>query len=189
MLCLFTKKEVGPCSLFLFGAGKVRAGKVTQQTLLEQISTLITPILQSMALELVDLEYRHEGRDWFLRFFIDKEGGVTLDDCADASREIGMLLEVEDLLRTAYRLEVSSPGLDRPLKKIEDFQRFAGKLVKVKTVESQDPDQRGHSRKTFVGLLLGVEDGMIRIEQTDKKGGVVAFPFAAIDKANLEYEF
>ena len=140
-------------------------------------------------MELVDLEYKHEGRDWFLRIFIDKEGGVTLDDCADVSREVGAVLEVEDLIRTAYRLEVSSPGIDRPLKKVKDFERFSGSLVKVKTYESLDPDQRGHARKTFVGTLLGIENGMVRIEQTDKKGGVVEFPLEGIAKANIEYEF
>ncbi|OHB32335.1 MAG: ribosome maturation factor [Desulfuromonadaceae bacterium GWC2_58_13] len=162
---------------------------MSQQTLIEQLSAVIVPILESMSMELVDLEYKHEGRDWFLRIFIDKEGGVTLDDCADVSREVGAVLEVEDLIRTAYRLEVSSPGIDRPLKKVKDFERFSGSLVKVKTYESLDPDQRGHARKTFVGTLLGIENGMVRIEQTDKKGGVVEFPLEGIAKANIEYEF
>ncbi len=162
---------------------------MSQQTLIEQLSVIIVPILESMSMELVDLEYVHEGRDWFLRIYIDKEGGVTLDNCAEASREIGAVLEVEDLVHTAYRLEVSSPGLERPLKKVKDFERFAGSLVRVKTFESLDPDQRGHARKTFVGTLLGIEDGVVRIEQTDKKGGVVEFPLDGIAKANLEYEF
>jgi len=162
---------------------------VSQQTLIEQLSAIVVPILETMSMELVDLEYKHEGRDWFLRIFIDKEGGVTLDDCADVSREVGAVLEVEDLVRTAYRLEVSSPGIDRPLKKVKDFERFAGRLVKLKTYESLDPDQRGHARKTFVGILLGIENGLVRIEQTDKKGGVVEFPLEGIAKANLEYEF
>ncbi len=100
-------------------------------------------------MELVDLEYTREGTDWFLRVFIDKEGGVMLDDCAEVSREVSALLEVEDIVKTAYRLEVSSPGLDRPLKKPADYQRFVGSLVKVKTYEQLDPDGRGNSRKTF----------------------------------------
>ncbi len=162
---------------------------MSQQTLIEQLAGVVEPILGSMSMELVDLEYKHEGRDWFLRIFIDKEGGLTLDDCAEASREIGAVLEIEDLIHTAYRLEVSSPGIDRPLKKGKDFERFVGSLVKVKTYESLDPDQRGHSRKTFVGKLLGITDGVVRVEQTDKKGGVVEFPFEGIAKANLEYEF
>lgn len=162
---------------------------MVQQTLLEQLTAIIDPILQGFGLELVELEYKHEGRDWFLRIFIDKPEGVTLDDCAEVSREVGAVLEVEDLIRTAYRLEVSSPGLDRPLKKLEDYRRFAGRLVKVKTFESLDPDQRGHARKTFSGILLGVEEDRVRIEQQDKKGGIVEIPFAGIAKGHLEFEF
>ncbi|PLX84743.1 MAG: ribosome maturation factor [Desulfuromonas sp.] len=162
---------------------------MSQSTLLDQIHTLIGPVLEEMGLELVDLEYKHEGRDWFLRIFIDKEGGVNLDDCADASREVGTLLEVEDPIRTAYRLEVSSPGLERPLKRPRDYERFNGKLVKVKTFEKCDPDGRGYERKTFVGTLLGLDQGQVRIEQVDKKGGVAAFPLESIAQANLEMDF
>ena len=162
---------------------------MVQETILETVRQLLVPILEEMALELVDLEFKREGRDWFLRIFIDKPGGVTLDDCAEVSRGIGAVLEVENVIETAYRLEVSSPGLDRPLKKLPDFERFQGELVKVKTFEKMDPDGRGHERKTFVGELLGVEEGLVRIRQTDKKGGVVVFPPEAIAKANLEPDF
>jgi ribosome maturation factor RimP len=105
------------------------------------------------------------------------------------SNEVGTVLEIEDAIETPYRLEVSSPGLDRPLKKPADYERFAGRLVKVKTYERLDPDGRGHLRKTFVGTLLGLEDGVVRIEQSDKKGGVVEFPLDGIAKANLEIDF
>lgn len=160
-----------------------------QETVLERVRALAEPILATLGFELVELEYKREGRGWILRFFLDKEGGITLDDCADASREIGMLLEVEDVIPTAYDLEVSSPGIDRPLKKAADFERFKGSLVKIKTYERLDPDQRGHLRKTFVGTLLGLEDGRVRIEQNDKKGGVVAFNLEEIALAQLEFEF
>jgi len=162
---------------------------VSQESTLDKVHRLIAPVLQDMAVELVDLEFKREGRDWFLRLFIDKEGGVTLDDCADVSREIDALLEVEEMVDTAYRLEVSSPGLDRPLKKPEDYERFKGRQVKVKTFEKLDPDDRGHSRKTFVGELLGLEAGKVRILQLDKKGGVVEIPLDGIAKANLEFDF
>lgn len=160
-----------------------------QETVLERVRTLVEPMLATLGFELVELEYKREGRGWTLRFFLDKEGGITLDDCADASREIGMLLEVEDVVPTAYDLEVSSPGIDRPLKKAADFERFKGSLVKIKTYERLDPDQRGHLRKTFVGTLLGLEEGRVRIEQNDKKGGVVAFTLEEIALAQLEFEF
>jgi len=162
---------------------------VSQETTTDKVHRLVAPILQDMAMELVDLEFKREGRDWFLRLFIDKAGGVTLDDCADVSREIDALLEVEEVIDTAYRLEVSSPGLDRPLKKPEDYERFKGRLVKVKTFEKLDPDERGHTRKTFVGELLGLEGGTVRILQQDKKGGVVEIPLDGIAKANLEFDF
>lgn len=162
---------------------------VAQETTLDRVLRLIEPVLQDMAVELVDIEFKREGRDWFLRLFVDKEGGITLDDCADVSREVDALLEVEDVIDTAYRLEVSSPGIDRPLKKPADYERFKGRLVKVKTYEALDPDDRGHTRKTFVGELLGLASDRVRILQTDKKGGVVEIPLAGIAKANLEFDF
>jgi ribosome maturation factor RimP len=156
------------------------------QTTLEK---LITPILAGFALELVDLELKGEGHRQVLRIFIDKPGGVNLDDCAEVSREISALFEVEDPIPGAYVLEVSSPGLDRPLKKLRDFERSVGRLVKLRTHELLDPDGRGHQRKTFVGELLGVEGTQIRLRQNDRRGGAVSIAFDAIAKANLELDF
>ena len=157
--------------------------------LLTKIEALILPILSGFGMELVDLEYKREGRSSALRLFIDKPGGVTLDDCAVVSREVSAILEVEDPIESAYRLEVSSPGIDRPLKKPADYARFAGQLVKIKTRTLLDPDERGHRRKTFLGELLGLEDGVVRLRQTDRRGGEVAIAFEEIDKANLEPVF
>ena len=154
-----------------------------------QIEMLVLPILAGFGMELVELEFKREGRDWFLRLFIDKPGGVTLDDCAEVSREVSAILEVEDPIASAYRLEVSSPGLDRPLKRPEDFARFAGQLIKIKTRALIDPDQRGHSRKTFVGELLGLDGEVLRLRLTDKRGGIVAIALADLEKANLEPKF
>jgi len=162
---------------------------VNQSPLLEKIESLLRPLLDDFGLELVDLEYLREGRGWALRIFIDKPGGVTLDDCAELSREFSAVLEVEDPIETSYRLEVSSPGLDRPLKRAEDFQRFAGERVEVKTFEQLDPDGRGHARKTYRGRLLGLTGEAVNILQLDKKGGEVAIPLSAIDKARLDPEF
>jgi len=162
---------------------------VSQDTTLERIFGLVSPVLQSMSFELVELEYKPEGRSWVVRLFIDKPGGITLDDCVDVSREIGALLEVEDVIQSSYRLEVSSPGLDRPLKKAQDFERFRGERVKIKTHERLDPDNRGHERKTFVGKLLGYENRKVTILQLDKKGGEIVLSLEDIAKANLEPEF
>jgi ribosome maturation factor RimP len=127
-------------------------------------------------------------RVWFLRVFVDNECGVTLDDCADVCREISAQLDVEDVIQTAYRLEVSSPGLDRPLKKHQDYQRFQGRLAKIKMLEKLDPDGRGHERKTFIGKLMGLEGEVVKLMQTDRKGGVIDLPLADIEKAHLEFE-
>ena len=160
-----------------------------RRSLVEELVDLTTPILEDAGYELVDLEFKQDGSEWFLRIFIDKEGGVLLDDCAIVSREISALLEVEDIIDRAYRLEVSSPGIDRPLKRPEDFERFAGERIKIKTLDLIDPDERGHTRKTFVGTLLGLHDGRIRLMQLDKKGGEIEIALTEIGSANLDPEF
>ncbi len=158
--------------------------------IVEQIEKLVAPILDDLGLELVDLVYQRENRGWVLRFFIDRqEGGVTLDECAEASREISAILDVEEVIDTAYNLEVSSPGLDRPLKKARDFERFAGQQVKVKTIAAIDPDERGRKRKTFSGTLDGFEDAKVLITLKEKQSVQVAIPLDQIDAANIEYEF
>lgn len=154
-----------------------------------QIETLVIPILDDLGFELVDFQFKNEGKQWALCVFIDKPGGITLDNCAEVSREVGAILEIEDPIKSAYRIEISSPGLDRPLKKPADFERFAGQKIKLKTLRSLDPDQRGHTRKTFVGTLLGLEEDQVRVEQSDKHGGLVVIPLAEIEKANLEEVF
>ena len=121
--------------------------------LVATIQGFAEPLLAGMALELVEIQYRREGHGWVLRFFIDKQGGVTIDDCAAASREISAYLEVEDLFDHPYYLEVSSPGLERPLKKREDFQRVVGKLVRIKLRESMEGGQR-----VVIGTLRGLEN-------------------------------
>jgi len=160
-----------------------------QKSIEQRLLEILEPVLEGIGFELVDLEYRREERSWVVRLFIDREGGVTLDDCASVSREIGVLLEVEDPVPHAYTLEVSSPGMDRILKKPRDFERFAGQQIKLKTRDSVDPDGRGHARKTFSGELLGWVDDQVKIRQLDSKGGEVAFPLAQIEWARLDPQF
>jgi ribosome maturation factor RimP len=150
------------------------------------VGKLARPILDSKRLELVDLEYARTGKDAVLRLFIDKEGGIALDDCADVSHELSAILDVEDIIPCNYTLEVSSPGLDRPLKKPEDYQRFAGRLVKIRTYD-QCLDDSGNRRKTFLGTLEGLVDGSIRM--TLKEGQTASIPLERVAKANLEFEF
>lgn len=156
---------------------------------IEKVEQLLLPVIEDLNLELVDVEYQREERGWVLRIYLDKEGGINLDDCAQASREFSTLLDVEDIVDTVYNLEVSSPGLERPLKKLADFERFSGQLAKIKTCRACDPDERGHNRKAFSGVLQGVRDERVVLLQSDTKGGEVVFDLKDIEKANLVFEF
>jgi ribosome maturation factor RimP len=131
-------------------------------------------------MELVEVDYRRESRGWVLRLTIDKEGGVTLDDCGRVSQQVGRELDVEDLISSPYVLEVSSPGLTRPLRSEKDFIKYCNRLIKLRTV---DPI---NSRQQFKGKLLGVSNNQIELEVEE---GIVQIPLAKIAKANLEIEF
>lgn len=152
----------------------------------ERITEIVTEIGAPLGIGLVDLEYKREGRDMVVRVFLEKEGGIMLDDCADVSRQLSDILDVEDFMPEHYTLEVSSPGICRPLKKVADYQRFAGQLVKVKTFDTLT-DDKGNKRKTFVGKLLGLEDGVISMDLTE--GQHASIPLDKVAKANLEFEF
>lgn len=152
----------------------------------QKVTELLQPILLERQLELVDIEYTKLGRDFVLRLFIDKDGGVTLDDCSEASHELSAILDVEDIIPNNYTLEVSSPGLDRPLKKVSDYERYAGRTIKVRTFEPL-LDNNGNKRKTFSGTLSGLLDGVI--EMTLKEGQTASIPLDKVAKANLEFEF
>ena len=159
---------------------------MTQIDVAKKVEELAQPLLTSSGVELVDLEYKKEGRQMVLRLFLDKPGGITLDDCAEVSRELSTILDVEDIIPGEYTLEVSSPGLNRPLKKRADFERAIGRMVKVKTF-AQVPDEKGNQRKTFLGTLQGVEDDAVVVLLTEGQRAVI--PFNQVAKANLEFEF
>lgn len=150
------------------------------------VTKLAGPVLDSMCLELVDLEFRKSGLSFVLCFFIDKQDGVNLDDCAEFSRELSLLLDVEDCIPGHYTLEVSSPGLDRPLKKESDFLRYTGRLAVVKTTELLK-DEKGNPRKTFLGTISGIKDGVVSMKL--KEGQLASIPLDKILKARLEFEF
>jgi len=154
--------------------------------ILARITSATEAILASSNLELVDLEERREGRTLVLCIYIDREGGVTLDDCAAVSRELSSILDVEDFIPERYTLEVSSPGLNRPLKKISDFERSIGKLVRLRT-SSLWQDEAGNRRKTFYGELTAVSGNSLVLAL--KEGQLAIVPLDVIAKANLEFEF
>ena len=153
---------------------------MTGADILVKVRRVAERILESEGMELVDIEYRRERGGRVLRLIIDQEGGVTLDDCASISHELDRNLDVEDISPGPYTLEVSSPGLNRPLKKESDFHRFINRVVRVKTSSPVE------DRRTFRGRLLACRDGFVEIEV---ERSVVKIPMDCIVKANLEYEF
>jgi len=114
---------------------------------IEKVQEFVESLLPSMGLELVEIQYRQEGEGWVLRLFLDGPDGIGIDQCSKVSREVSFFLDVEDLIPHAFNLEVSSPGLERPLRNSGDFQRFVGKKARVK-VRHPIGD-----RKVFVGLI------------------------------------
>jgi ribosome maturation factor RimP len=149
--------------------------------IVKSVRTLVAPVVESEGMELVDIEFKKEGKTWYLRIFIDKPGGVTLLDCEKISREVEVLLDIEDIIDRSYTLEVSSPGLDRPLKTKEDYLRFQGKLVKIKTFSSI------HGQKVFSGYLQGIQDDKVRIRT--KSNQEIEIPYENISRSRLEVEF
>jgi ribosome maturation factor RimP len=147
--------------------------------ILERVRFLADPIVSSAGMELVEVQYRREARGWVLRLLIDKEGGVTLDDCTLISREVGRNLDVEDFISTPYTLEVSSPGLNRPLKTERDYLKYRGHLIRVKTFSPVG------NRRQFKGKLLGISNREIEI-QVDQE--VCQIPLANVAKAHLEMD-
>jgi ribosome maturation factor RimP len=148
--------------------------------IIDRVNGIATSILFNEGMELVEIEYRREAKGWVLRLLIDKEGGVSINDCTRVSQEIGRSLDVEDFILTPYTLEVSSPGLTRPLKSEKDFIKYRNYLIKVRTF-----DPIGNRRR-FKGKLLGISENRIGIEVD---GGVIHIPLANVARANLEIDF
>lgn len=149
----------------------------------DRVIELVEPVLQSEGYELVEVEFTGTSRSSVLRVYIDKPGGISLDDCSNVTHVLSPLLDVNDPIETAYDLEVSSPGLDRPLRRAADYEKYAGKKVKIKTF---GPLETGDNRKVFPGVLVGFESGVVTI---NVDGQAYRIPHEAIAKANLVYEF
>ncbi|MGE5397887.1 MAG: ribosome maturation factor RimP [Chitinophagales bacterium] len=146
---------------------------------IQQLEPLLERELSAIGIELVDLEYRKERGSMVLRVFIDKESGVNLDTCQEVSRLIGDLLDSETIFDQSYNLEVSSPGLDRIIKKEKDFVRFSGRRI---TVRVNEPIE---GQKNFTGILRGLVNESILIEQDD---GTVAIPRNMTTRVRLVVE-
>ncbi len=153
-----------------------------------RLHQLIEPVVTTMGYELVGIEQGGQGHRRVLRLFIDSPTGVTLGDCSRVSHQVGGVLEVEDPIPGAYILEVSSPGIERPLFEVRDFERFAGRKVQVKLSPAMVPEDKDPStnplvgRRKVVGVLRGVQDGNIVVEE---QGHGLVLPLERIEKANL----
>lgn len=154
----------------------------TYEAKFEQI---LLPITEKVGVQIYDVEYVKEGTDWYLRAYIDKEGGVTIDDCEKVSREVSEVMDQEDFIEDAYILEVSSPGLGRTLKKDKHLEKSIGQKVEIKTYKPIE------KQKEFSGVLekFDSESITISMEETEKQGNGKKMTFARGDVALIRLAF
>ncbi|SMC20389.1 ribosome maturation factor RimP [Desulfacinum hydrothermale DSM 13146] len=144
----------------------------------ERLWSLATPVIRAEGMDLIEVEYRRESHGWVLRLFVDREEGITVEDCALVSRVVSDLLDVEDPISGPYHLEVSSPGLDRPLRKWEHFRDHTGQVVSVRTREALE------GRRNFKGTLRNACPETIQVECD---GTVHEIAIDNIERARLRY--
>ena len=151
---------------------------------IDTVNQLVTPIVEEMGLELVDIEYVKEGKDWFLRVFIDKPAGIDIEECGLVSEKLSEKLDESDPITQNYFLEVSSPGAERPLKKKQDFEKAIGKNVYIKTYEPLNDE------KEFEGVLVEFDGSNVTVEIKIKtRKTLVTIPYEKIANARLPVIF
>ncbi|MGB9792713.1 MAG: ribosome maturation factor RimP [Thermacetogeniaceae bacterium] len=148
-----------------------------KEALYKTVEELLKPMLVARGIELVDITFEKEGKRWFLRVYIDKPGGIQLHDCEEISNFLGEKLDALDLIPHHYYLEVSSPGIERPLRKPDDFIRFRGRNIVLKTTVQI------HGQKNFLGILKDFANDEVILET---KTGIINIPFNFIAKAKLK---
>jgi ribosome maturation factor RimP len=158
----------------------------------EKVEEIAERVARAEGIEVVEVELKGSGRNQLLRIFIDKPAGVTHADCEFVSQQVGTILDVEDPIPGSYNLEVSSPGVERKLRKWEDWPRFTGKKAKVVLKEpapvAGTGDNQGHGNlKHFEGLISRAENRTVTVELPG--GGEIVFPFEQIERANLKFEW
>ena len=162
--------------------GEMAGDKMSKREQYEaRTEELLLPILNENNFELVDVEYVKEGSNWYLRAYIDKEGGITVNDCELVSRAMNEILDAEDYIEDSYIFEVSSPGLGRPLKKERDYVRSMGKELEMRTYRSIN------RKKEFYGILKAYDDATVTIETED--GTDQVFQKADIALIRLAFDF
>ncbi len=167
--------KVGFAPTFYFGLETM-----DKKLIIEHVRGIAERVLADREIELVHVDIAGTKRDLAVRIFIDKEGGVTIDDCTSVSRGIEDVLDSEDFIPLRYVLEVSSPGIERELYSLSDFIKFTGQLAKVKRKNGID------GQKTFVGKITEVDGDTITID--DRTKGAVSFDYSDVDKANLKID-
>jgi ribosome maturation factor RimP len=158
------------------------SGHQVPHPLADKLREVIAPPTEAAGYELVDVEWKREPAGWVLRVFIDGPGGIRHEDCERVSRELSAVLDVADVIPHTYQLEVSSPGLNRPLRTLEHFRRHTGQRARVRLKQGVE------GRRNFVGTIVGVVDTDDKLI-VDVDGREWVLPLADLDKANLEYEF
>ena len=147
----------------------------------EKIWQLSEPVVASEEMELIHVECLKMHSRWIIRLFMDKEGGITLDDCANISNQLGDIFDIRDVIKGAYTLEVSSPGLDRPISRDQDFLKYRNSRVNIKTSEKIE------GVKNFHGILLDyIEESGKKLVLVDVAGKVYRIPRQDVVKANLD---
>ena len=146
-----------------------------------QIWTITQEVVSGLGLELVDIELTGNRSQQLIRVFIQKPEGILLSDCVAVSRELGELFDDQNVIENSYRLEISSPGIERPLRKVQDFERYVGHRVRIRLKNKREGKRR------IVGKIVGVDDNMIRI--ISKNGEKASFSLADIAKANLDVDW
>lgn len=147
----------------------------------QKAEAMAEPIVTGHGFEMVDVEYVKEAGTWYLRLYIDKEGGITIDDCETVSREFSDKLDEEDFIQDAYIMEVSSPGLGRPLKKEKDYKRSLGKEIEIRTYRPID------KQKEFFGILTAYDEKQVTITLENQETRV--FQKAEIALIRLAFDF
>ncbi len=150
--------------------------------MLERVRGVAERVTAARGFELADLELKRDRGGHLVRLYVDKEGGIGLAELQSISEEVSAILDAEDPIPTSYTLEVSSPGLDRPLKTEADYRRFVGRLAKISSYEPFE------GRRHWTGRLLSLEDGVLSVA-LEKEGAVARIPLAKVAHARLEVEF
>ena len=154
---------------------------MAKQAVLSKIEEIAERVARSEGIEIVEVELKGGGKNQFVRISIDKPEGVTHSDCELISQQVGAILDVEDVIPSHYTLEVSSPGVERKLLKVKDFERFQGKKAKIVLREPIS------GQRHFEGAIAGVDQETISLSLTS--GNQIQFPYAQVERANLKFEW